>query len=189
MRREKAKIIGKPLADLRKIEYTCHNAERTWHMTYEELREEVRSANLVLAGLGEELADVRPSFYEALAELLGKKDYFIVSLSENRARLEAAGLLPEQITAPLAEGEAQESWERYLHWLSYTLNQKLCILELGVGFTHPEIIRFPFEKTCYFNQKSRYIRIHEKFPQLSAEIAERGVSIQEDPAVFLTGTE
>ena len=62
MRREKAKIIGKPLADLRKIEYTCHNAERTWHMTYEELREEVRSANLVLAGLGEELADVRPPF-------------------------------------------------------------------------------------------------------------------------------
>ncbi len=155
-------------------------------MTYEELREEVQSANLVLAGLGEGMTGDRSLFYESLGKLLEKKDYFIVSLSENRAELEAAGLIPEQITVPLAEGEAQKSWDRYLHWLSFTLNQKLCILELGVGFTHPEIIRFPFEKTCYFNQKSRYIRIHEKFPQLSAKIAQRGVSIQEDPAVFLT---
>lgn len=155
-------------------------------MTYEKLREEVRRANLVLVGLGEGLSGDQAPYYEALAGLLEKKDYFIVSLSENRAELEAAGLLSGQITVPLAEGEAQESWDRYLHWLSFTLNQKLCILELGVGFAHPEMIRFPFEKTCYFNQKSRYIRVHKKFPQLSAEIAERGVSVQEDPAVFLT---
>lgn len=156
-------------------------------MTYEELKEEVRSANLVLVGLGEGLSGDQAPFYGALAELLEKKDYFIVSLSENRTELEDAGLRPEQITVPLAEGEAEKSWEQYLHWLSFTLNQKLCILELGVGFAHPEIVRFPFERTCYFNRKSRYIRIHKKFPQLSAEIAERGVSIQEDPAVFLTG--
>lgn len=183
---EKHKIIGKLLADLRKIEYTFHNAERTRHMTYEELREEVRSANLVLVGLGENLQGDRTSFYQALAGLLERKDYFIVSLSENRKELEAAGLVPEQITVPLSEEEGQESWDRYLRWLSFTLNQKLCILELGVGFDHPKIIRFPFEKTCYFNQKSRYIRIHRNFPQLSAEIAGRGVSIQEDPTVFLT---
>lgn len=155
-------------------------------MTYEELKREVRSANLVLVGLGEELSGDMASFYKALAELLEKKDYFIVSLSGKRRELEEAGLMAEQITLPLAEGEEQKSWEDYLHWLSFTLNQKLCILELGVGFAHPEIVRFPFERTCYFNQKSRYIRIHRNFPQLSAEIAGRGVSIQEDPLVFLT---
>ena len=155
-------------------------------MTYEELKREVRSSSLVLVGLGEALSGDAASFYKTLADLLEKKDYFVVSLSENRKELETAGLVPEQITVPLSEEEGQESWDRYLRWLSFTLNQKLCILELGVGFAHPEIIRFPFERTCYFNRKSRYIRIHRNFPQLSAEIAERGISIQEDPAVFLT---
>lgn len=155
-------------------------------MTYEELKREVRSSSLVLVGLGEALSGDAASFYKTLADLLEKKDYFVVSLSGKRQEMEAAGLLAERITLPMAEKEAQKSWDDYLHWLSFTLNQKLCILELGVGFAHPEIIRFPFERTCYFNRKSRYIRIHRNFPQLSAEIAERGISIQEDPAVFLT---
>ena len=58
------------------------------------------------------------------------------------------------------------------------------MLELGVGFKNPEVIRFPFEKTCYFNQRSRYVRMNRTFPQLSAEIAERGVSIKRDPVDF-----
>ena len=62
--------------------------------------------------------------------------------------------MEERIAAPLQEGEDSKSFERYLHWLGFTLNQKLCILELGVGFVQPQVIRFPFEKTCYFNQKS-----------------------------------
>ena len=78
-------------------------------MTYEELKREVRSANLVLVGLGEELSGDMASFYKALAELLEKKDYFIVSLSGKRRELEEAGLLAEQITLPLAEGEEQKA--------------------------------------------------------------------------------
>ena len=76
------------------------------------------------------------------------------------------------------------SWDQYLHWLSFTLNQKLCVLELGVGFAHPNLIRFPFEKTVYFNKKARYIRVSEKFPQLSAEIADRGEAVKEDPVTL-----
>ncbi len=154
-------------------------------MTYRELREEVQKANLVLVGLGENLSGNRYFLYQNLAQLLENKDYFVVSLQDDRTNLESAGLVSERLTVPLAEKGEQQSWEKYLHWLSFTLNQKLCILELGVGFEHPELIRFPFEKTCYFNQKSRYIRVHEKFPQLSAEVADRGISIQKDPTVFL----
>lgn len=153
-------------------------------MTLEELQNEVHSASLVLVGLGEELSGDLTDFYGKLAELLKKKDYFIVTL-QDRDGLEKAGLAAEQITAPFSERESQESWEKYLHWLSFTLNQKLCILELGVGFKNPNVIRFPFEKTCYFNQKSRYIRVNETFPQLSKEIAERGVSIKRNPVAFL----
>ena len=152
-------------------------------VTYEEIKEEVKDASLVLIGLGEELTGDLTGFYEALTELLKHKDYFIVTLKD-REGLEKAGILKEQITAPVEEPDNQESWDKYLHWLSFTLNQKLCVLELGVGFAHPQLIRFPFEKTVYFNQKARYIRVSEKFPQLSAEIADRGEAVKEDPVTL-----
>lgn len=154
-------------------------------MTLEELQQEVHDASLILVGLGEELSGDLTAFYDRLAGLLEKKDYFIVTM-QDREGLEQAGIIPEQITAPFVPAEPDESWARYLHWLGFTLNQKLCVLELGVGFGNPNVIRFPFEKTCYFNQKSRYIRINKNFPQLSAEIADRGVSIARDPVEYFT---
>ena len=154
-------------------------------MTLEEIRQEVQNASLVLVGLGEELKGDLTAFYRALAGLLEHKDYFIVTLKD-REGLEAAGLAPEQITAPLVDPEGHESWEKYLHWLSFTLNQKLCVLELEVGFAHPQLVRFPFEKTAYFNKKSRYIRVSGRFPQLSEEIADRGTSVKDDPVKLFT---
>ena len=109
-------------------------------MTLEEIRQEVQNASLVLVGLGEELTGDMAAFYQELKGLLEHKDYFIVTLKD-REGLEAAGLAPEQITAPLVDPEGHESWEKYLHWLSFTLNQKLCVLELGVGFAHPQLVR------------------------------------------------
>jgi hypothetical protein len=154
-------------------------------MTLEDLKQEIHQANLVLVGLGEDLKGERSSFLKELARLLNHKDYYIVTL-QGRQELEEAGLIPEQITAPLEEGEDKETWDRYLHWLGFTLNQKLCVLELGVGFKYPDVIRFPFERVSYFNQKSRYIRINKHFPQLSAEIADRGISVETDPITWIT---
>ena len=152
-------------------------------MTYEEIKEEVKDASLVLVGLGEDLTGDLTGFYDALAELLKYKDYFIVTLKDRKG-LEQAGISKEQITAPLEEPDNQESWDKYLHWLSFTLNQKLCVLELGVGFAYPQLIRFPFEKTAYFNKKACYIRVSGKFPQLYAEIADRGEAVKEDPVTL-----
>ncbi|MDO4260913.1 MAG: hypothetical protein Q4C82_02450 [Eubacteriales bacterium] len=153
--------------------------------TLEEVKKEVREANLVLVGLGEELSG-DPRLWKELAGLLKNKDYFIVTLKD-RAGLEAAGLDPERITAPLQDPGGHKSWEDYLRWLSFTLHQRLCVLELGAGFAHPQLIRFPFEKTAYFNKKARYIRISGKFPQLSEEIADRGIPVREDPERFFAG--
>lgn len=154
-------------------------------MTLKEVQQEIQDANLVLVGIGEEIPDEAVEFYENLAKLLYKKDYFIVSLKD-RESLERAGMEAKQITVPCLDAEQKESWDAYLHWLSFTLNQRLCILELGVGFFKPDVIRFPFEKTCYFNQKSKFIRINEEFPQLAKEIADRGVSIEKNPVEFFT---
>lgn len=76
-------------------------------------------------------------------------------------------------------------WEKYTRWLSCTLNRKLCILELGVGFRYPQVVRWPFEKTAFFNRKSTLIRVSSKFPQLTDELSERGISVAEDPVSFL----
>ena len=111
-------------------EFALRRCGRMKKMTYTELCREVRGANLVLVGIGEDLEGDLDGFYRSLSELLQKKDYFIVTLKD-RDSLEKAGLFSEQITAPLQKGEDAVSWDRYLNWLGFTLNQNLCILELG----------------------------------------------------------
>lgn len=66
-----------------------------------------------------------------------------------------------------------DNWKIYMKWLQGTLNKKLCVLEAGVGMKLPTVIRWPFEKTVFYNQKSKMIRIHEKFYQINQEVAER----------------
>lgn len=68
-------------------------------------------------------------------------------------------------------------WERYMKWLQGTLNHKVCILEAGVDFSYPSVIRWPFEKMAYFNQQADFYRIHETWHQLPEELKEKGNSI------------
>lgn len=70
-----------------------------------------------------------------------------------------------------------EQWNQYTKWLQGTLNHNLCVLELGVGLQYPTVIRWPFEKVAFFNQKAQFIRIHHKLYQLSAELSDRGIAI------------
>ena len=78
-------------------------------------------------------------------------------------------------------------WEHYKKWLTATLNKKLCILELGVDFTFPQVIRFPFEKTAFYNKKATFVRVNSRFPQLEAELAAEGraISLAEPPVEML----
>lgn len=71
-----------------------------------------------------------------------------------------------------------ESWQNYTRWLQQTLNKKLCILELGVDFNFPSIIRWPFEKVAYYNQKASFIRVHQKLYQMSEELKDKGIAIE-----------
>lgn len=77
------------------------------------------------------------------------------------------------------------SWQFYRKWLERTLHRKLLVLELGVGMQYPSVIRFPFEKAAYFNQKADFVRVNERLYQLSAELGERGTSISENAVDFL----
>lgn len=80
-------------------------------------------------------------------------------------------------------------WQLYTKWLQSTLNKRLCILELGVGMQFPQIIRFPFEKIGYFNQKAHFYRVHSKLYQLTEELKGKGTAIAKNPVDFLLAGE
>lgn len=76
-------------------------------------------------------------------------------------------------------------WQLYTKWLQGTVNKRLCVLELGAGMAYPGIIRFPFEKIMYYNQKAFFYRVHPKLYQVGEEIADRSMGIAENPVAFL----
>jgi len=78
-----------------------------------------------------------------------------------------------------------EKWSLYTKWLQGTLNKNLCVLELGVGMKYPSVIRWPFEKVVFINQKAKLIRVHESLYQLTQEVKDKGTSVQADPIEFL----
>ena len=49
----------------------------------------------------------------------------------------------------------------------------------------PNIIRWPFEKVAFYNQKAKFFRINETLFQLTQEIAEKGESIEMNAVDFL----
>lgn len=76
-------------------------------------------------------------------------------------------------------------WQRYTSWLARTMNQELLVLELGEGFKVPTVIRWPFEKTVYFNRKSRMYRVHQSLSQVTEEIRERALPVPENSAEWV----
>jgi hypothetical protein len=78
-------------------------------------------------------------------------------------------------------------WEAYKKWQTGTLNRRLVILELGEGFKTPTVMRWPFEKIGFFNQKSVFYRIHETFFQIPKETGERAAGIRADSVAFIRG--
>ena len=68
----------------------------------------------------------------------------------------------------------------YEDFLNKTKENKVVLLEIGVGFNTPGIIRFPFEQIVYNNLKSTLIRINKDYPQTMLEIDSRAILFDED---------
>lgn len=79
----------------------------------------------------------------------------------------------------------QKQWEKYTGWLQQTLNRKLCILELGVELNLPNIIRWPFEKVAFYNQKASFFRINASLFQMTEELSDKGISIEMNAVDYL----
>lgn len=154
---------------------------------FRRLLEDLEQSKCVLVGLGERFnlmyaEDEKKyrQFYEELKKHLGAKDYYVVTQAEDDLIFQC-GFDKKHVAAPYIYPDDEENWADYMKWLGFTLNRHLLVLELGVGFANPMAIRFPFEKTVFLNQKAKMYRVHPTFPQLTAEIAERGTSLQAEP--------
>ena len=83
------------------------------------------------------------------------------------------------------EDEYLGIWAVYRKWLQGTVNKAVCLLEIGVGMKYPTVIRWPFEKITYYNQKAELFRIHSRLYQVTEEISGRGHGICRRPEEFL----
>ena len=70
--------------------------------------------------------------------------------------------------------------ENYEKFLNNNQNKKLVLLEIGVGFNTPGIIRFPFEQMTYDNLKTTLIRINKDYSQTILEIKNKTISFEEN---------
>ncbi len=74
---------------------------------------------------------------------------------------------------------------RYEAFLEHARDKKTVLLELGVGFNTPGIIRFPFERLTNRRRETHLIRINADFPAPIEENAKKTVSFSEDLADVL----
>lgn len=78
-------------------------------------------------------------------------------------------------------------WQLYGKWLKGTVNRRLLVLELGVGMRFPTVIRWPFEKAAYFNNKAFFCRVNQKLYQLTEELSGKGAGISQNAIDWLCG--
>lgn len=70
--------------------------------------------------------------------------------------------------------------KRYEEFLDKIKNKNVVLLEIGVGFNTPGIIRFPFEQMTVNNEQITLIRINKDFPLPMLEIRSKTISFDED---------
>lgn len=78
-----------------------------------------------------------------------------------------------------------ENWEkaaeRYEKFMArYAGKDKVVLLELGIGFNTPAIIRYPFEEITYRNPNATLIRLNSEYPHGPAQTASRTISFTEN---------
>ena len=77
-----------------------------------------------------------------------------------------------------------ENWyrqsEKYEDFLSRSKGKNVVLLEIGVGFNTPGIIRFSFEQMTANIEKTTLIRINKDYPNPMLEIENKTISFDED---------
>lgn len=161
----------------------------------QKLKTDMEDAQKVLIGIGAEWKRAdgdRESMVmngaETLKRVLSGKDFFIITTLpyEEMMRL---GFEKDHMVAPADVSLSEEEWDRYMKWLAGTLNRRTVLLELGEGFKHPSLIRWPFERTASLNHKAFLYRVHEIFYQITEELKDKAYAVHMDSVRFMADWE
>ena len=68
------------------------------------------------------------------------------------------------VTSAFCQEAYAEKSKAYFHFINASAHHSLVVLELGVGYTMPELIRFPFEQIVMNHKHATLIRINTQHP-------------------------
>lgn len=160
-------------------------------INFEEIRKKIHSCDMLLIGIGQEFQEGKAErerqkkVLEELCSLVKGLNYFVLTSSKD-GLVEEISWREGAVAAPLHR-EDEEAWDRYMKWISYTLNRRLLVLELGEGFLNPAVMRWPFERIVMINQKAELLRVGENFSQIPEEIKDKGISCSLSALSFIEG--
>jgi hypothetical protein len=78
------------------------------------------------------------------------------------------------------DGNWYKQNEKYDKFIENAKDKKVVLLELGVGFNTPGIIRFPFEQMTYQNDNWNLVRINKDNGNTFLDIENKSIIIEED---------
>ena len=67
--------------------------------------------------------------------------------------------------------------KNYDDFIKNNSNKKVLLLEFGIGFNTPGIIRFPFEQMTFMHDNFRLIRFNNKYAGVPQEIEKKSISV------------
>ncbi len=73
----------------------------------------------------------------------------------------------------------------YNEYVEKTNKKNRVLIEIGVGYNTPSIIKFPFEHLTLFNEKTYLIRINKEYTNCPSEIREKTILFDEDFEIIL----
>ena len=75
--------------------------------------------------------------------------------------------------------------KEYQRFVNENVDKNILLIELGVGYSSPGIIRYPFEQLTYNLRHTNLVRVNEKYADVPFEIKLKTVSIKEDISKFI----
>lgn len=132
------------------------------------------------------------------------KTYDAVALFRQMEQARQNGKIPSELVpkCPVCGGDMamnlrvddhfveDENWhlaeDRFCRFLSECKEGKTVLLELGVGFNTPMIIRFPFERLTREHENISLVRLSRSKAMVPAGLGERAVGINADMAQSVT---
>ncbi len=132
------------------------------------------------------------------------RTYDAVALFRQMERERKDGRIPRELVpkCPVCGGDMEmnlrvdnyfvedENWhaaeDRFSRFLSECKDGKSVLLELGVGFNTPMIIRFPFEKLTREHENVSLVRLSRSKAMVPASLGDRAIGINADMAQSIT---